>query len=620
MIRLVPFFRGLDRVDVARLIGALEAISAPAGTEIVAEGAEADGLYLLEEGMVRISVRTDSGGRPVAMVRAPGSFGELGLLVGRRTASVHAVTEVRVWKLPRLRFEQLVRERPGIGLAVAAAMAQLVDRRSRELVGAPLGELPTPALVTDARPAPPPRLWRWAGWIASLGVPVVLWSLAPPAGLSVDGWHVLAIIVGAALAWFFEPVPDFVVALLLAGAWGLTRLVPLPQVFAGFASSSWLVALSALGLAAAMTQSGLLFRCALLSMRAFAPTHAGQVLGLLAGGVVITPLVPLSIARIVAIAPVSLELSRAFGYPPRSRGGAALALAGLTGYGYFSSIFLTGLASNFFVLELLPAAERARFDWLTWLASAAPSGVLMLIGAAAVLLFLFRPERRVVVPGETLRQQQRVLGPLSRQERVTLAALVIFLLGLIAQPVLHVDAGWLAVASLTVTLAGGALDRDRFRGGIDWGFLILFGVLLGTGGVLQKAGIDRWIAAGLTTMTAGIRGPGTLLVLIALGVVIARLALPRFPAQFLLCLALVPAAPALGISPWLMGFVVLVVAHTWILPNQGLEYLITRDLTRGEAFTDRQGLIAGIALTVVRVAAIAASIPYWRALGLLTGR
>jgi len=79
----------------------------------------------------------------------------------------------------------------------------------------------------------------------------------------------------------------------------------------------------------------------------------------------------------------------------------------------------------------------------------------------------------------------------------------------------------------------------------------------------------------------------------------------------------VPAAPSLGISPWLMGFVVLIVAHTWILPNQGLEYLITRDITRGEAFTDRQGFVIGLALTAVRLLAIGATIPFWRAIGLL---
>ena len=81
-----------------------------------------------------------------------------------------------------------------------------------------------------------------------------------------------------------------------------------------------------------------------------------------------------------------------------------------------------------------------------------------------------------------------MLGPLSRQEVVTIAGLVVLLLGLIFQPLLHIDSGWLAPISLVVILAGGALDRESFRTSIEWGFLILFGVLLGTGGYWEPWG------------------------------------------------------------------------------------------------------------------------------------
>jgi hypothetical protein len=96
-----------------------------------------------------------------------------------------------------------------------------------------------------------------------------------------------------------------------------------------------------------------------------------------------------------------------------------------------------------------------------------------------------------------------------------------------------------------------------------------------------------------------------------------RLFLPRLPAQLLLSVAFVGGAPALGVSPWVAGYVVLSMAFTWIIPGQGLDYLLTRELTKGEAFTDRQGVTIGVALTVIRLAAIAASLPFWRGMGLL---
>ncbi len=40
LLRLVPYFRDLDRVSLARLAGALEPIDVTAGTEITREGTE----------------------------------------------------------------------------------------------------------------------------------------------------------------------------------------------------------------------------------------------------------------------------------------------------------------------------------------------------------------------------------------------------------------------------------------------------------------------------------------------------------------------------------------------------------------------------------------------------
>jgi hypothetical protein len=66
-----------------------------------------------------------------------------------------------------------------------------------------------------------------------------------------------------------------------------------------------------------------------------------------------------------------------------------------------------------------------------------------------------------------------------------------------------------------------------------------------------------------------------------------------------------------------MGFVVLVAANLWVLPYQGLEYLIARDATSGEDFDDRQGTQVGAALTLVRLAAIAIAVPFWVSMGLV---
>jgi DASS family divalent anion:Na+ symporter len=615
LLRSVPFFKGLDRVDLARLLGALEEVRASPGEVIAQEGSEADALYLLERGRVAITVASPDGEMSLREVTAPTHFGERGLLLARRTATSRAISEVVAWRLPRARFEALVRDRPQIGLAVAAALADAVDRRSREYVGAPEPERRPEERAREERPAGR-RTTRAVGAIAAVALPVALWNVAPPSGLEPAGWRVVLLLLGAAIAWLAEPVPDFAVALGLAAAWGATGIVALPVAFSGFASSSWLLALGALALAAAMARTGLLFRIALLFLRTFPTTATGQMLALLFGGILVTPLVPLSVARVAAIMPVASEIGQSLGYPPRSNGSARLAFAGLVGYWYFSSIFLTGLATNFFVVQLLGPADRGRFSWLGWLVAAAPVGILCLAGAIAALVLLFRPERAAARIQDATRRQQRILGPLSRGEQIALLAAGLLLAGLIAQPVLNVEPAWLALLALVVVTAG-ALDRERFRTGIDWGFLMLFGALLGSGSVMQATHVDRWIAAGLVERTAGLGDPGLVLVAIAGATILLRFVLPSRPTMLLLALAVVPAAPQLGISPWLAGVTVLLSANIWVLPYQGLEYLVAREATAGQAFDDRQGTRIGAALTVIRFAAIAASVPAWKLMGLL---
>lgn len=614
LLGCVPFFQGLQRLDVARLVGALDRVEFTPGSLIFAEAARGDALYLLEAG--RVAVCAGSSNHVLTELEAPTCFGEFGLLLEQRTASVRAVTDVRAWRLPRPRFDRLLEERPTIGIAMARALADLVDRRSREHAGAPsrVREKPASFLRTGMRRSPGKRL---AAAAVVFAVPAALWYASPPSGLSPQGWHAGLIVLAAALAWLLEPVPDFVVALAMAAAWGLAGLVPLARAFAGFTSPSYIVAVGALGLGAAMARSGLLFRIALLLLRTFPATYVGQMLALLAGGVAVTPLMPLSIGRVATVAPLAQELAEGLGYAGRSRGTAGLAFAGILGYGAFSSIFFTGLAMNFYVQALLSPADRARFGWTGWLVAAAPMGLLILVGCVAMLLVLLRPEQALAASAETIRRQQRVLGPLSWRESVTIASLAVLLLGLILQPLLRVDSGWLALISLVVLLAGGALDRESFRTSIEWGFLILFGILLGTGGVLSAVGLDRWIGDALVPLARFAGSSGLLVVLLGALVVACRLVLPWIPATLLLSVALVPAAPRLGVSSWVVGFVVLMAANTWLHPRQSDYCRIARGATRGEMFTERAALMVGAGLTVLTLMGLALSVPYWRAIGIL---
>ncbi len=252
---------------------------------LVEEGAEADSMYLLASGRTEVSLKTADGERSLTQLDAPAYFGEIGLLSSRRSGSVRSLTDVVLWRIPRDRFERVAAEHPALALAVASAAVELLGSRQRQLVRAPIERPGKPRPATfDLAPRSRSLVRRIAGFVIAGGIPVVLRPLSPPGGLTTQGWHVSLILLGAAVGLLLEPLPDFMIALVMAAAWGAAGLAPVSLALAGFTTSSWIVAVGALGLAVAMARSGLLFRIALLFLRTFPATHAGQVLALLLGG------------------------------------------------------------------------------------------------------------------------------------------------------------------------------------------------------------------------------------------------------------------------------------------------------------------------------------------------
>src|SRR5207244_1916396 len=84
----------------------------------------------------------------------------------------------------------------------------------------------------------------------------------------------------------------------------------------------------------------------------------------------------------------------------------------------------------------------------------------------------------------------------------------------------------------------------------------------------------------------------------------------RWPiAAPLLTIALVPAARAGGIDPWVVGLIAIVACNGFFLPYQSAVYLALFESTGGELFTHRQAQPAAIAFGVAALIALCASVP-----------
>jgi hypothetical protein len=86
-----------------------------AGDVVVEQGAPSDALYVVVHGTLEV-VRD---GQPVAVLQAPQTFGELGVLDAEpRAATVRAKTEVELLRVPREELEILLDESPELSRAI----------------------------------------------------------------------------------------------------------------------------------------------------------------------------------------------------------------------------------------------------------------------------------------------------------------------------------------------------------------------------------------------------------------------------------------------------------------------------------------------------------------------
>lgn len=116
----VPMFSGCTRKELAIIARAAKEVSHREGTVIAREGERGIGLFLILDGRCSVSI----GGKEKSKL-GPGSFfGEIALLDGGpRTATVSAVTDVRLLGLTEWVFRGLLAEHPSIALKTLESIA-----------------------------------------------------------------------------------------------------------------------------------------------------------------------------------------------------------------------------------------------------------------------------------------------------------------------------------------------------------------------------------------------------------------------------------------------------------------------------------------------------------------
>ncbi len=141
-LRKIPLFRGVDDQKLRLLAFMSERTLFDAGEDLMVEGDFGDVAYIILSGQADVLINTPTGRQKVASVKENDFVGEIAILINvPRTATVTASADLVALGISKEHFFKLVSNFPDMGVEVMRALAQRLERTTRE-VGRLRAQLP----------------------------------------------------------------------------------------------------------------------------------------------------------------------------------------------------------------------------------------------------------------------------------------------------------------------------------------------------------------------------------------------------------------------------------------------------------------------------------------------
>ena len=215
------------------------------------------------------------------------------------------------------------------------------------------------------------------GGVIGIVAGLALAFLPPPEGLTPQGMICAGLVVGSLIWMIFGTAKEFVVMMITYGLFIVTGCCSFTRGMGAFAGTTWWITLTALIVGVVFARSGLLNRLTLNILKRFPVTLKGQMIGITAAGVIVSPLIPSGTARLAIAGPLVKDMSDNIGYEHGSKGANALFSAFYTGWNLTSHMFLSASFNCYQIIGFMP--EGYEISWTRWLTISLPWSVVVLV-------------------------------------------------------------------------------------------------------------------------------------------------------------------------------------------------------------------------------------------------
>lgn len=449
---------------------------------------------------------------------------------------------------------------------------------------------------------------------------LVVCFVPAPEGLAQNAMWTMGLLVWAIINWVTGAIPDFVCIFIMCSAWVLLGIVPFETAFGSFSGTTVWLLIAAMGIGAAVTKSGLLARVALVIMRICPPTFKGQVLALLGSGVLVGPFIPSTIAKVSIVGAMSTDIGAKLGFANRSAGMAGLWSAMYAGYTLLSQAVLSASFFSYIILGLLPADVQAQMTWMFWLQAMLPWLIICTVASYFAIVLLYKPQNAPKLTRADVDAMLKNLGPMSRDEKITLAVLVVCIVFWVLERTLNVPAAITAVLGMSALLALGVIKPADYNQRINWSIIAFMGGAINLATAITAVGIDTWLGQTFGGAMAGlISNPYLFVPVIAAAALLSRFVIVDMTTDYtLFTVILMPFCLAAGVSPWVAAMAAYCVVYPYFTKYQNINFLAAFNSAGADEKLEHKHLVPFcLVFHIVSILALTASVPWWQMLGLI---
>jgi len=458
------------------------------------------------------------------------------------------------------------------------------------------------------------RFKKEIGALAGVAVALSLWFV-PLVALSIAGRHCLALSLAAVVWWAMGVVHPGFASLLLLVSWVVSGTADSATVFKLWTSPLMYLVIGGYLIAAAVEGAGLGRRMAYAFTLRFVSSYRSLIAACYILGFLLSILIPhpwprsFMIMAVMSIIIRSAKLEKKFA--------AQIGLTAFAASCPTSMILLTG-DSTLNVVAMNFAGMDA--SWLKWVVLMGVPGVITSVLLYLVQIFCFPQPEHFVMDKNEFRRLLDEMGPISRNEWMTLFWMLIAIGFWMTDFLHHIHPGWIAaLAALMMSLPRiGAGIGPKDWGKVNVGTLFFLTAALGIGTVGAATGMNKWIAA--TLLPAHV--PGNIYIF-ALFVAAFAMLIHMVLGSVLAVMGIVtPAIMAYtagsGIPPIVASLLVYTVVNQhYLLPFHNMAVLVGEG-EEGGGYGAAEVFKLGLPLTVVvLVVAVCVEVPWWRMIGLL---